>query len=145
MPNVVVLPTREELWQQAAERFVNAAAVAVRERGRFSVALSGGATPNGLHALLATKAFRTRVSWHDVHVFWGDERCVPPDDARSNYRAAYELLLSHVPIPGAKNRKQAEENAGALGWSLTDAELAALDTAALEGKRSLQNRFWQHG
>jgi aryl-alcohol dehydrogenase-like predicted oxidoreductase len=50
-----------------------------------------------------------------------------------------------VPIPGAKNRKQAEENAGALGWSLTHAELAALDAAALEGKRSLQSRVWQHG
>lgn len=99
MANVVVLPTREALWNAAAERFVAAAADAVRARGRFSVALSGGATPSGLHALLATKEFRTRVSWKHVHVFWGDERCVPPDDARSNYRGAYELLLSQVPIP----------------------------------------------
>jgi 6-phosphogluconolactonase len=73
----------------------------VREHGRFSVALSGGATPNGLHALLASKSFRTRVSWRDTHVFWGDERCVAPDDPRSNYRAAFEQLLSHVPIPPA--------------------------------------------
>lgn len=50
-----------------------------------------------------------------------------------------------VPIPGAKNRAQAEENAGGTGWSLTDAEVTALDAAALEGTRSLQNRFWQHG
>ena len=50
-----------------------------------------------------------------------------------------------VPIPGAKNRSQATENAGALGWSLTPDELAALDAAALAGTRSLQNRFWQHG
>src|SRR5690349_11777856 len=99
MPNVVVLPTREGLWHASAERFVSVAADSVRETGRFSVALSGGATPNGPYSLLATKAFRTRVSWKDVHVFWGDERCVPPDDARSNYRAAYELLLSQVPIP----------------------------------------------
>lgn len=101
MPNVEVLPTREALWNAAAERFVRSAADAVQARERFSVALSGGATPNGLYALLATKAFRTRVSWKHVHVFWGDERCVSPDDARSNYRAAYELLLSHVPIPAA--------------------------------------------
>lgn len=50
-----------------------------------------------------------------------------------------------VPIPGAKNRAQAEENAGALGWRLTDDEVAALDRVALDEKRSLQNRFWQHG
>lgn len=50
-----------------------------------------------------------------------------------------------VPIPGAKNAAQARENAGALGWSLTTDELAALDAAALEGTRSLANRFWQHG
>ncbi len=50
-----------------------------------------------------------------------------------------------LPIPGAKNRKQAEENAGALGWSLSDDDVAALDEAALEGTSSLQNRFWQHG
>lgn len=50
-----------------------------------------------------------------------------------------------VPIPGAKNRAQAEQNAGALGWSLTADEVAALDAVALEQKRSLANRFWQHG
>lgn len=50
-----------------------------------------------------------------------------------------------IPIPGAKNRKQAEENAGALGWSLTPDEVSALDDVAMEEKRSLQSRFWQHG
>lgn len=50
-----------------------------------------------------------------------------------------------VPIPGAKNADQAAQNAGALGWALTSEEMAALDTAALDGKRSLANRFWQHG
>jgi aryl-alcohol dehydrogenase-like predicted oxidoreductase len=50
-----------------------------------------------------------------------------------------------VPIPGAKNRRQAEDNAGALGWNLTADEVAALDAVALEGRRSLQSRFWQHG
>ncbi len=50
-----------------------------------------------------------------------------------------------VPIPGAKDRHQAEENAGALGWSIDDDDLASLDRASLEGVRSLQSRFWQHG
>ena len=68
-------------------------------------------------------------------------------DGRTPSQVALNWLIAKgaVPIPGAKNRKQAEENAGALGWSLTDAELAALDAAALEGTRSLQNRIWQHG
>jgi aryl-alcohol dehydrogenase-like predicted oxidoreductase len=50
-----------------------------------------------------------------------------------------------VPIPGAKNRRQAEENAGALGWEMSAADLAALDGMAMPGLRSFQNRFWQHG
>jgi aryl-alcohol dehydrogenase-like predicted oxidoreductase len=50
-----------------------------------------------------------------------------------------------VPIPGAKNRQQAEENAGALGWDLDGDDLERLDRAALPGIRSLPNRFWQHG
>jgi diketogulonate reductase-like aldo/keto reductase len=55
------------------------------------------------------------------------------------------ILKGSIPIPGAKNRKQAEENAGALGWSLTPDEVSALDDVAMEEKRSLQSRFWQHG
>jgi aryl-alcohol dehydrogenase-like predicted oxidoreductase len=50
-----------------------------------------------------------------------------------------------VPIPGAKNRHQAEENAGALGWSIDEEDLARLDEAALPGLRTLQGRLWQHG
>jgi len=50
-----------------------------------------------------------------------------------------------IPIPGAKNKKQAEENAGALGWRLGDEDVSALDNVALPGPRSLQGRFWQHG
>ena len=68
-------------------------------------------------------------------------------DGRTPSQVALAWLIAKgaVPIPGAKNREQAEENAGALGWSLTDEDMAALDRAALEGVRSLQNRFWQHG
>jgi aryl-alcohol dehydrogenase-like predicted oxidoreductase len=58
---------------------------------------------------------------------------------------AWCIAKGSVPIPGAKNREQAEQNAGALGWSLTPEDLAALDAVSLEGVRSLQNRFWQHG
>ncbi len=93
-----VQPTREAATRAAAERLIDAAARAVLVSDRFTIALSGGATPRGLYALLATPAYATRVAWPAAHVFWGDERCVPPDDAASNYRLAYETLLAHVPV-----------------------------------------------
>lgn len=104
-----VYPDAASLYHEAAESFVTIASQAVRERGRCSIALAGGATPSALYALLATKPFRSRVPWHAVHVFWGDERCVPPDDPRSNYRGAYESLLSLVPLPPANTHRMRGE------------------------------------
>ena len=89
----------EEISQAAAEVFSEAADGAIAERGRFSVALSGGNTPRRLHEILAAEPFRSQINWKAVHVFWGDERCVPPDDPRSNFRMARETLLDHVAIP----------------------------------------------
>jgi 6-phosphogluconolactonase len=90
----------EELSRAAGNVFVEQAAQSVAERGRFLVALNGGNTPTRLFELLAT-AYRERIDWSNVHVFWGDERCVPPDDAGSSYGQARTLLLSRVPIPGS--------------------------------------------
>src|SRR5216117_3287161 len=95
---VEVLPTREALMEAAAARFVSAAGAALRASGRFVVALAGGSTPKALYALLAGAPWAGRVDWSRVHVFWGDERCVPPDDPASNYRMAHEALLAHVPV-----------------------------------------------
>src|SRR5438128_1868572 len=81
-----------------AERVVALAGQAIRSRGRFLLTLSGGFTPQPLYELLATPSLATRVEWPRVHVFWGDERCVPPDDSRSNYRMAREALLDRVPL-----------------------------------------------
>ena len=92
-------PDLEALSRGAAEGVVRLAQAAVQERGRFTLALSGGKTPASLHRLLATE-FRDRIPWEAVHAFWGDERYVPPEDPRSNYRMAQETLLRHVPIPG---------------------------------------------
>jgi len=88
----------ENLSNDAANLFIEQAAKAIEERGRFLAALNGGSTPNRLFQLLATQC-RDKVDWSNVHVFWGDERCVPPDDPGSSYGQARELLLSHVPIP----------------------------------------------
>ena len=95
-----VLPDVGALARSAAELFVTHARAAVDARGRFTVALSGGSTPRALFNLLATDAeLRNALSWNQAHVFWGDERCVPPDSPESNYRMAREALLDHVPIP----------------------------------------------
>jgi 6-phosphogluconolactonase len=78
---------------------VLAAQRAIGERGRFSVALAGGSTPRPVYELLAQAPFRAQIDWSRTHVWWGDERCVPPDDPESNYRLAREALLDKVPLP----------------------------------------------
>ena len=63
----------------------------------------------------------------------------------SQVALAWLVAKGAVPIPGAKNRDQAEQNAGAVGWRMLDEELARLDAAALYGKRGIRERIWQHG
>ncbi len=91
-----ILENPADLFREAAVEFSALANEAVRARGRFCVALSGGSTPKGLYALLATGV--VAVPWEKIYFFWGDERHVPPDDPESNYRMANEALLSKVPI-----------------------------------------------
>lgn len=83
----------------AAELFIAQAQRALPVRGRFCVALSGGKTPKRAYELLAEEPYRSSIDWGRVHLFWSDERCVPPDDARSNYGMMRAALLNHVPIP----------------------------------------------
>lgn len=94
-----VFPDPSALAHAAAERFVELAQAAIDARRRFLVALAGGSTPRPVYRTLAGEPFASRVDWTRVHVFWGDERCVPPDHPDSNYRMARESLLDHVPIP----------------------------------------------
>lgn len=89
---------RGEMLRVEAERIVARAREAVAHRRRFLLCLAGGATPKPLYELLASGPFARRIEWPRVHVFWGDERCVPPDHAESNYRMACEALLDHVPL-----------------------------------------------
>ena len=90
----IVLPDLKAISQAAAERVATLA----QTRDPFTVALSGGSTPRRLYEVLAAPPFRERVPWGRVHVFWGDERCVPPDHSDSNYRLAREALLDKIPI-----------------------------------------------
>jgi 6-phosphogluconolactonase len=97
-PQVRVFRSTDDLFHGSAEAFCQFGEQAIREHGRYTVALSGGSTPRGLHEQLAT-TFRSRLPWDKVFFFWGDERHVPPDFPESNFRMAKETLLSKLPIP----------------------------------------------
>ena len=97
--DVRVFVDLDALSDAAAVEFVSASQNAVSERGRFLVSFSGGATPEKLYDLLGRAPYRDQTDWAAVHAFWGDERCVPPDDSQSNYGQVLELLLSKVPLP----------------------------------------------
>jgi 6-phosphogluconolactonase len=83
----------------AADLFITQAQAAINDHGWFAVALSGGSTPQQLYELLASESISERISWQQVRIFWGDERCVPPDDSQSNQRMARVALLDKVPLP----------------------------------------------
>jgi 6-phosphogluconolactonase len=97
--NVTVLADPAAVARRAADAFVEAVSAS---GARPAVCLSGGSTPQAVHHLLASREYAGRVDWERLHVFFGDERRVPLDDARSNYHSASESLLDHVPV-AAKN------------------------------------------
>jgi 6-phosphogluconolactonase len=104
-----ILTTPQELFAAAAEEVVRAANEAVSQRGRFSIALSGGSTPKSLFNLLATNA-KSALPWDRAFFFWSDERHVPPTDDQSNYRMADEAMLSKVPVPAGNVLRILAEN-----------------------------------
>lgn len=95
-----IFPTPEELVHSFADDLVNFIKEAIENQHIVTIALSGGSTPKLLYTLLADK-YSCSVDWQKVHFFWGDERCVPPDDIESNYGTAYRLFLSKINIPAA--------------------------------------------
>jgi 6-phosphogluconolactonase len=96
---ITVYADLESLSRAAAALVVTQANLAVTARGRFSLALAGGHTPRRTYELLAQAPFLDQAPWDQMHVFWGDERCVPLDDPRSNAHMARKAWLDHVPIP----------------------------------------------
>jgi 6-phosphogluconolactonase len=96
---VSVFDTPEKLALAAAERVVAYAQEAINSHNVFSVALAGGNTPSRVYELLATIPFKQLIDWSRTHLFFGDERCVPPDHPDSNYGMVYSTLISKVEIP----------------------------------------------
>lgn len=128
-PEIQVVQQSAELFRTAAELFVRTARRAVRDSGRFAVALAGGSTPRALYSLLAENdAWRGSMPWEKSHFFWGDERHVPPSHADSNFHMAMEAMLSRVPVPASNLHRIA-------------GELAEADEAASSYERALREFF----
>jgi 6-phosphogluconolactonase len=111
MDNIQIFSDRQELAQAVAEVFVQTGTHAITKEGRFTVSLAGGSTPIAAYQLLGSPGFSTRLDWSKTHIFWGDERCVPPDHPESNYRMACETLIEKVPVPDSNiHRMEGELN-----------------------------------
>lgn len=124
-PQLHVLPDQAALFHAAAARVLELGAQAIAERGSFHLALAGGTTPQGLYALLSSAELAGRLDWAKVHLYFGDERGVPPEHRDSNYRMVRENLLAHLPVA-----PQVHRIAGEL-----PPEQAAADYAALLHKQ----------
>lgn len=126
-----IYPNAGQLAKAAAERIVALAQEAIARRGRFCVALAGGSTPRATYERLGKP--ETALDWARVHVFWSDERCVPPDHADSNYRTAAVALLDRVPIPA--------ENVHRVQGELPPEQAAAAYRAELHAALGADGRF----
>jgi 6-phosphogluconolactonase len=98
------------LARAGADLFAALAAEAAQEYRSIAVALAGGSTPKAMYELLASPAYHGRIAWPLIHFFWGDERYVPADHPDSNYRMAYDALLSKVPVPEANIHRMRTED-----------------------------------
>jgi 6-phosphogluconolactonase len=99
IPHIQIFKDIESLSRSAADLFLDTTTQANKERGRALIVISGGSTPLALFRMLTDEPYRGRINWDAVHIFWADERCVPPDDPGSNYGQARKAFLDHVPIP----------------------------------------------
>jgi 6-phosphogluconolactonase len=99
MAIIRTLTTPEELAHKASLQISSIYEAAINDHGYFSLVLSGGDTPRATYEELATLGFAEKMNWEKIHVFWGDERCVPPDNPKSNYRLAFDSMLMFTSIP----------------------------------------------
>ena len=108
-PSVWVCADAAAVAREAARRIVELYRGFIASHGEFSVALAGGKTPRLLYGLLGSDEFREQLDWARVHLFWADERPVPPDHPESNYGMVAQEWLARVPLPaGNVHRMQGE-------------------------------------
>ena len=97
-PQIITQDTPIDLARTAADIFSMRADECVAKKDRFIVAISGGTTPRLFYRMLALEPYVSKIPWDKMHIFWVDERCVPENDAASNYGAAKKDFLNRVPI-----------------------------------------------
>ena len=127
-PEIRIVKDPTELAIAAAGEFKRLADKAVKDKGIFNVALSGGSTPKAMFDLLNTDLWQITIPWFETHFFWGDERHVPPDDKDSNYRMTQEHLFSKIPIPSVNIHR-------------IEAESSNAESAAVKYERELRQHF----
>jgi 6-phosphogluconolactonase len=127
MAQLTVVPDKTAMSEAAAERITALVEAAVAAPGLAAVSLTGGDTPDFLYEMLADekRPWRRRVDWQRLHVFWGDEREVPPDHPESNYGLAYRLLLQYVDVPETQVHRMRGELPASDAGTLYDAVLRA--------------------
>ncbi len=125
MSKIRVYPTPQTLAERAAEELAGLAAKAIAQRGKFRLALAGGNTPRMLYERLAQAPYPDQIDWAAVEIFFGDERCVPPDHPDSNFRMANESLLGRVSIPPEQIHRMRGEIEPAMAARAYEAELKA--------------------
>lgn len=125
MARLTITADKLAMSEAAAERITSRIESAITSRGSAAIALTGGSTPDVLYQLLAddTRPWRARINWVRLHVFWGDEREVPPEHAESNFGLAERLLLRHVPVPEAQVHRMRGELPATDAGHLYDAVL----------------------
>lgn len=117
-----IMADQNSLIDAATEQFISVARSAIAKRGVFYVALAGGSTPKGLYQKLASKPYVDQLDWARVHLFFGDERCVPADHDDSNFKMASEAMINHVPIPSENVHRMPTETGDAEAVALAYAE-----------------------
>ena len=127
MARLTIVGNKAAMSDIAAERITALVEGAVASRGVTAVSLTGGSTPDLLYERLADpdRPWRHRIDWARLHVFWGDEREVPPDHPESNYGLAHRLLLQHVPILETQVHRMRGELPASDAGRLYDAVLRA--------------------
>lgn len=109
--NLVIPGNQNATLEFCVEHFIATARLSIADHGNFFVALSGGSTPKAIFEKLTESPYREKVEWDKVHLFWSDERAVPPDHPDSNYHMAMQAGLKNMGIPSSQiHRMVAEEN-----------------------------------
>jgi 6-phosphogluconolactonase len=120
-----VYPDKKELIVATTEKIINSIEQTTQKYGLCNIALSGGNTPHDVYSLLAANTYRNRVDWNCVHLFWGDERTVPPDHTDSNFGMVQQTLLTHITIP--------EDNVHRIRGEIAPEQASAEYTELLNG------------